>query len=1317
MTTFKQHSATPEETTLHRLYESGEFQQALHLLDGSDLLPTLEKLPDDPGLTDTALVVANLYRELGRFSESESFYVQALANLTHDPGKDHPDYAGALAELAQLQRRQGRYHRALAQLEQARDIHEAVAVPDPIAHARCLRALAEVYDDLDRRRDAEASLGHARGLLERAGAPPAEMAGLLLDEVWLLFRLRGSTDSLRCARRALEIYRARLGDDHPATLDAGFRLGRLLISVCRLGEAAPLIERAAAARSQRFGDASPRAALDLQILARLRLYQGETREAEKLARRSLDGVRDALGDGHPEVADVYRELARVLNARRQWAEAREALEQALGLVQAALGEGHSRVAEIEWELAHLDLAMGHHRDAEERLRGSLERLDRHPDDVRFEQVCGNLALAQFLLRAGLLDEAESLAARARELTGQLPGPDPALFGEALLLLGQARSARGDFGTARKLLDEARQALRDLPEHYPAVMEVDVARAGLAEVEGDPAGAVRLAREAVRRIEDEGGERSPWLPGALCFLAERLLRSGDCVAAEQAYERALALQCRRCGADDPDLAGILRGLAHLHLARGNVAAAEVRLRRALQLRTDGLGERHPDTAESLHDLAALLHQVGDLLGAEVLFRRALEIRRDCLGAGRPETLASQHGLALVLAGRGETIEAAGLLEKALALTGPDHPNRAPLQQSLAAVCDVRGERARALELLLGVLADEERRFGTQHPALIPVLVELGRVQVGLGDYLAARSLQERISAIRAAFPIPDPPGQACDLVNLAELHQLLGDGERAWPLARQALETARRHLPARAPELVGYLTQLARACQTRRDFAAARRHFREAMGLVLESGGSRHPLVPALWADLAGVEVARGKPRAATPLYERAADLFRSAVGEDHPDHAAARRVLGLHLQTQGEHGRAEKELARYLEISRRSFGAEHPLVLLAHQTLAELRRLHGDLPGAEAEHRQALGLLRRSELSHDALHAGLLHGLAVVVRQQGRLDEAAALLRDVLEIDRASTGEEGLGPLDALLELARVEAARGKGGAALEGFRRVLAAQERLVPAYACLPPGPVRDGLLAGPWRLTEALLTLALSDREAAGPALEAVLRWKGLCSADLALEGRARLRRRHPELTKEIDGLFDLGMQIGGRLSRGAGQEGLQLHQDLLRRWGEAREPLEERVSAAVPPVARLRALRGVGVADVRKALPPCTTLVELVRFQPRDFAAECAGEDKPRPPHYVALRACGGEEAVALIDLGAAADLEHRGGAEQLRRALAGQLTGQALIVAADGRLAGAAFRRCGLGGSVRELGSGRELVIPQAPVRRGWLTRLRACLQG
>ena len=50
MTTFKQTSA-PQVTALHRLYEAGEFQQALHLLGESDLLATLEKQPDDPELT------------------------------------------------------------------------------------------------------------------------------------------------------------------------------------------------------------------------------------------------------------------------------------------------------------------------------------------------------------------------------------------------------------------------------------------------------------------------------------------------------------------------------------------------------------------------------------------------------------------------------------------------------------------------------------------------------------------------------------------------------------------------------------------------------------------------------------------------------------------------------------------------------------------------------------------------------------------------------------------------------------------------------------------------------------------------------------------------------------------------------------------------------------------------------------------------------------------------------------------------------------------------------------------------------------------
>jgi tetratricopeptide (TPR) repeat protein len=1313
MTTIQQQAAPVEVAALHQLYEAGDFPEALRLLDASGLLTVLEERTDDPTLTGAALVVANLYRDLGRFSAAEPFYLQALAGRALVPGKDHPEYACGLVELGHLYAQLGRHKQALALFEQARTVHETTVTPDPVAHACCLRALAEVYDDLDRRRDARACLTQARTLLEQSNAAPVELADLLLSEAWALFRLRGGMDSVSRARQALAIYREHKGEDHPGTLHAGYRLGRLLLSLCQLDEAAPLIERAVHVRRQRFGEESPRPILDLGTLATLRLVQGEPREAERLARHSLQLLQSTLGDRHPYVADGYQKVGNILLADHQLTGARESFEQALQIVRDVFAEGHSRAVELELELAEIDEATGRHGDAVERLRGVLELLDRHPDDVRYEQVVANLALARLSLHAGRLDDAEPLIARARELAGQFPTTDPFLHGRALVLAAQLRASRGDFAAAGALLGQARQALAGLPPHHPMVTEADAAHASLAGLRGDTAAAVRLARESARRVEQAGGERSPWLPQVLCFLAEQLHLAGDFTESEKVYERALDVQRRRRGADHPDLVTSLRGLARLHLSRGNAAAALVRFRQALEIRTNALGDNHPDTAESLNDLASLQQQLGDLLTAEALFRRALVIRRECLEANHPETLTSQHNLALVLAGRGETAEAADLLEKAVALTEPAHPQRLNLQHTLAMLCNARGERVRAQDLLRELLAAQEKAFGHNHAALIPVLRDLALVQAGLGDHLGAREQVERIHSARAAFPLPDPLGQALDLVKLSDSHLQLGDAERAWSLAQQALAAARRHLPPRNPGLVGYLTHCARAAQARRSYRAAWRLYHEALRLVVDAGGRQHPLAAALWSDLAGLEAARGKPRQATPLYERSAEMFRAVVGEDHPDHAAARRMLGVHLRTQGEYARAEAELTRHLEIVRRTAGAEHPVVALAHQQLAELRRQRGDLAGAERDCRQALDLVRRFEVPADAVHANLLHGLGMLVRQQGRLDEAADLLRRALEIDRASTGEEGRAHLESLLELAQVEAARGNDRVAQESFHRLLSAQEELLASYVCLPPGLGRDQLLCTPWRLTESLLTLALRQAGGVNHALEAVLRWKALPPAEFALRGREAERRRHPSLAREIDRLFDLGMQTGGRLIQGVGQEGLQVHRDLLRRWGEEQRELEERLASSVPALARLRALRTVRASGIRQALSAGTTLVELVYFRPRDFAAICAGRDGMLPARYLAFVLGGGEEDTFLVDLGLAADLERRGGWKQVGSALGTHLGCHRLIVAADGRLGLPVFKRLvGPDIETRKVRSGRELLSPlQARVRSGWLGRL------
>ena len=394
----------------------------------------------------------------------------------------------------------------------------------------------------------------------------------------------------------------------------------------------------------------------------------------------------------------------------------------------------------------------------------------------------------------------------------------------------------------------------------------------------------------------------------------------------------------------------------------------------------------------------------------------------------------------------------------------------------------------------------------HENLVPVLEDLAQMHTGLGDHLAARRTIQRIHSIRARSPFPDPNARAFDLVSLSHSHRQLHDLARADDLARQALDMARRHLKERDPGLVGYLEQLGRTCQARRAFSAAQRHFNEGLELVRKTGGDRHPLIAGLWTALADLEVSRGKPRRATRLYTQAADLLQTVLGEDHPDHAAALRTLGQHFQTLGENARSEDALRRHLVIVQRTCGPEHPAVALAYQALSDLQRQGGDLAGAIASCRQALNLVRRTEFPIDAIHAHLLHSLAVLYRQQGRLDEAASLLGNTLEIDHTSTGEEGAGHLASMLELARIEGARGENASAFRRINRVVAFQDEHTAVFAHLPPSPTRDALLTRPWTLIESLLTLALLLPDAAEPALAGVLRWKGLGPSHLTPGDRA-------------------------------------------------------------------------------------------------------------------------------------------------------------------------------------------------------------------
>ncbi len=137
------------------------------------------------------------------------------------------------------------------------------------------------------------------------------------------------------------------------------------------------------------------------------------------------------------------------------------------------------------------------------------------------------------------------------------------------------------------------------------------------------------------------QQAPQEYAAWADLGEVCRSQGDLAAAEQAWQRALALR--------PELQRAHRGLAGLYLSAGRWALAEHHLRRCLK----GAAGEHP----LLGKLALALEAQGKLEEAESCYRRLL--------ADQPATTSALLGLGRVVRQLGREAEAAALIEQLLA----------------------------------------------------------------------------------------------------------------------------------------------------------------------------------------------------------------------------------------------------------------------------------------------------------------------------------------------------------------------------------------------------------------------------------------------------------------------------------------------------------------------------------------------------------------------------------------------------------------------------------------------------------------------------
>jgi tetratricopeptide (TPR) repeat protein/predicted Ser/Thr protein kinase len=344
-------------------------------------------------------------------------------------------------------------------------------------------------------------------------------------------------------------------------------------------------------------------------------------------------------------------------------------------------------------------------------------------------------------------------------------------------------------------------------------------------------------------------------------------------AQQHLERALALQTRILGENDPSTLGTMYDLADDLYLQSKYERAESLLIRVLEIRRRTLGEEHPLTLDSMVKLGGLYRYQGKDAQADALFSKALPALRRILGEAHHLTLRTMNGMALLRLKQGKLAEADALLTQSLEgfrrLLGEEHGESLIVTKNLASLYRDEGKSAEAellytrdmretmadLSLLyhdLGRFAEAEpllskfvelnrRLLGDDAPNTVNAMVALARVYQAEGKYAEAELLSTKVLEIHLRVLGEDHPYTRGNMIALADLYSRQGKFAEAEALRTKLVEIARRLVGPEDPYTLARMNELARVYQAEGKYAEA-----EALDRMLtQVGRTAKNLQPAL----------------------------------------------------------------------------------------------------------------------------------------------------------------------------------------------------------------------------------------------------------------------------------------------------------------------------------------------------------------------------------------------------------------------------------------------------------------------------------------
>ena len=313
---------------------TGDYDDALHF--SKKALERARRLKNLFGLRDRQVSksldrLATSYRFLGRHSEAEPLYRQAIEIDKATVGEMHSDYASGLGSLAELLRDLSRYKEAEPLYRQAIEIDKTTIGETHPKYAIDLNNLAILLKSTGRYEEAEP-----------------------------LFR------------QAVEITRTALGETHPDYATHLNNLATLLQDLGRYEEAERLYRQAMKITKASLGETNPDYATRLNNLAAVLRKTGRYDEAEPLYRQAIEIDKATIGETHPEYATDLHDLAGLLKQTGRLQEARPMLSKAVDIYHASLGADHPHTLTSIWSQADFARADGDERAAKDYYATAIE---------------------------------------------------------------------------------------------------------------------------------------------------------------------------------------------------------------------------------------------------------------------------------------------------------------------------------------------------------------------------------------------------------------------------------------------------------------------------------------------------------------------------------------------------------------------------------------------------------------------------------------------------------------------------------------------------------------------------------------------------------------------------------------------------------------------------------------------------------------------------------------------------------------------------------------------------------------------------------